>query len=260
MVKNRISMEQVQLDRRHFLKAAALGAAMVVMGTTGCASTGRGSAGSSLAGAASSEAGSSAAAGSASELSSAEAQASDQAQTPESAEPAAGKELVLVFSRADENYKVGYVEVGNTMVLAQFVQQKRGADLFELQPVRPYAADYQTCIDYVLEEQKRAGRPQLKELPDLTNYDTIFFGFPVWWGDIPMPVYTAIESLDRNGKTIVPFNTHEGSGDAGMFSTLARVCAGATVLKGLTVAGTVAQNQRDTAEQHVDEWLAGLAL
>lgn len=90
------------------------------------------------------------------------------------------------------------------------------------------------------------GRPELKALPDLAAYDTIFFGFPVWWGDIPMPVYTAIEALDWTGKTIAPFNTHEGSGSAGMFETLARVCAGATVLDGLTVQGSTAQNQRDT--------------
>ena len=94
----------------------------------------------------------------------------------------------------------------------------------------------------------------------MASYDTIFFGFPVWWGDIPMPVYTAIEALDWSGKTIAPFNTHEGSGSAGMFETLARVCAGATVLDGLTVQGSTAQNQRDTAEANVDEWLGSLSV
>ena len=170
------------------------------------------------------------------------------------------RELVLIYSRANENYNVGWVDVGNTMVLAQFIQAKRGCDLFELEPVVPYAEDYQTCIDYALAEQERGGRPELKALPDLSAYDTIFFGFPIWWGDIPMPVYTAIEALGWEGKTIAPFNTHEGSYDGGMFATLARVCAGSTVLDGLTVQGTVAQQQRDTAEQRVDEWLASLGF
>ena len=80
--------------------------------------------------------------------------------------------------RADENYNVGYIETGNTMVLAQFIAEKTGADLFELEPVVPYAADYQTCIDYALEEQHRAGRPELKALPDLTPYKRIYFTIP----------------------------------------------------------------------------------
>lgn len=168
--------------------------------------------------------------------------------------------LVLIYSRADENYNVGYIETGNTMVLAQFIQQKTGADLFELKPATPYPADYQACIDQALAEQDRGDRPAIAELPDLSAYNTVYFGFPVWWGDIPMPVYTAIEALDWQGKTIAPFNTHEGSGSAGMFGTLARVCVGSTVLDGLTVQGSTAQNQRDVAEQRVDEWLEGLGL
>ncbi|MBQ9068518.1 MAG: hypothetical protein IJ131_05560 [Eggerthellaceae bacterium] len=172
----------------------------------------------------------------------------------------ASDSLVLIYSRADENYNVGYIETGNTMVLAQFIQQKIGADLFELKPATPYPADYQTCIDQALAEQDRGDRPAIAQLPDLSGYSTIYFGFPVWWGDIPMPVYTAIEALDWQDKTIAPFNTHEGSGSAGMFNTLAVVCEGSTVLEGLTVQGSTAQNQRDVTEQRVDEWLSNLAL
>ncbi|MCR4871340.1 MAG: hypothetical protein K5859_08595, partial [Atopobiaceae bacterium] len=89
---------------------------------------------------------------------------------------------------------------------------------------------------------------------------TIFFGFPCWWGDLPMPVYTAIEALDWNGKTICPFNTHEGSGEAGMFSTLEAVCEGATVTDGLTVRGQDAQNDREGTQSKVDAWLSELGM
>ena len=104
------------------------------------------------------------------------------------------------------------------------------------------------------------GITKLAALPDLAPYSTIFFGFPCWWGDLPMPVYTAIEALDWNGKTICPFNTHEGSGEAGMFSTLEAVCGGATVTAGLTVRGQDAQNDREGTQAEVDSWLAELGM
>ena len=109
-----------------------------------------------------------------------------------------------------------------------------------------------------LEEQNANARPELKAMPDISGYNTIYFGFPCWWGDLPMPVYTALEALDWNGKTISPFNTHAGSGESGMFSKVAGTCAGSTVTEGLTVEGTVAQNDRITAESDVDAWLASL--
>ena len=262
--------------RRRFIKLGAIAGGSAVLGLAGCSedSVANGSADGSAEGTSSAESVETSASSSSSSVRSneAEPQAStlnEEAQNEEvesvtsedkSVNAGPAKELVLIFSRADENYNVGYVETGNTMVIAQFVQEKTGADMFELEPAQPYAADYQTCIDYALEEQERGGRPELKALPDLSAYETVYFGFPVWWGDIPMPVYTAIEALDWQGKTIAPFNTHEGSGNAGMFATLARVCEGSTVLEGLTIQGTVAQQQRDAAEARVDEWLAGLGL
>ena len=173
--------------------------------------------------------------------------------------PTQATSLVLIFSRAGENYGVGKVEVGNTMVLAQMIAEKTGADLFELERAIAYPTGYDACCDEALAEQHAGARPDLKALPDLAGYDTIYFGFPCWWGDLPMPVYTAVEALDWNGKTISPFNTHEGSGEAGMFSTLRKKCVGATVTGGLTVSGSTAQNNRASAEKSVDSWLGKLS-
>lgn len=170
---------------------------------------------------------------------------------------ATGGSLVLVFSRAGENYGVGTVEVGNTMVLAKMIAEKTGAELFELKRSEPYPDSYRECCDRALEEKNSNARPELTALPDLSSHGTVYLGFPCWWNDLPMPVYTALESLDWQGKVIRPFNTHAGSGSAGMFDTLAKKCAGATVEKGLTVSGTVAQNDRSQAESSVDGWLAG---
>ena len=166
---------------------------------------------------------------------------------------------MLVFSRAGENYGVGTVEVGNTMVLAQMIAEKTGADLFEIERAEPYPEAYDACCDEALEEKNSGARPELAAMPDLSGYDTVYLGFPCWWGDMPMPVYTAIEALDWGGKAIRPFNTHAGSGQAGMFATVARKCAGATVADGLTMAGTTAQNDRNAAESQIDNWLASLS-
>ena len=174
-------------------------------------------------------------------------------------ESAHATSLVLIFSRAGENYSVGTVEVGNTMVLAKMIAEKTGADLFELERVTAYPTGYDACCDEALAEQHANARPELKALPDLSGYDTIYFGFPCWWGDLPMPVYSAVEALDWNGKTISPFNTHEGSGESGMFSRLKKKCAGATVTAGLTISGSTAQRNRESAEKSVDSWLEKLS-
>lgn len=186
----------------------------------------------------------------------------DTASEPStSAAPAAssGTSLVLVFSRAGENYGVGTVEVGNTMVLARIIAEKTSSDLFEIERAEPYPEAYDACCDEALVEKNSGARPELAEMPDLLGYDTVYLGFPCWWGDMPMPVYTAIEALDWGGKTICPFNTHAGSGEAGMFATVARKCAGATVTSGLTMSGITAQNDRNAAESQIDNWLANLS-
>lgn len=242
-------------SRRRFLQIAGITAASATMGLVGC-----GQSRSEDDASASTSSNSSAATSSPDKTEVEESNnASSTSQDPTSQEPASDtKSLVLVFSRADENYGVGTVEVGNTMVLAQMIAEKTASNLFEIERVTAYPASYDACCDEALEEQHADARPELKSMPDISGYDTIYFGFPCWWGDLPMPVYTAIEALDWNGKTISPFNTHAGSGESGMFSTLASKCAGATVTSGLTLSGETAQNDRAEAEASVDSWLSSL--
>ena len=87
------------------------------------------------------------------------------------------------------------------------------------------------------------------------NYDVIFLGYPNWWGDMPMAVYTFIEKHDWNGKTVIPFCTHEGSGLSGTERLLEQACKGATIAKGLAVQGTTAQNSQAQAKKTVQSWL-----
>ena len=177
-----------------------------------------------------------------------------------SAYSAEAKTLVVIFSRADENYSVGYVEKGNTMILAEMIADKTGAELFEVKPAKKYPADYDTCTDVAKREQNQNARPAILEDKDISGYDTIFFGYPVWWGDIPMCMYTFIEAHEWNGKKIIPFCTHEGSGIARTEGTLKRTMKGAEVRKPFSMRGATAQNNRKNAEKEISGWLKGLGF
>ena len=160
------------------------------------------------------------------------------------------KRLIIYFSRADENYAVGYIDKGNTEVVAEFVQELTGADMFRVEPVVPYAADYDTCIQ---EAKERIGNAPIKEkLTDISAYETVFVMSPIYWGTYAPEVETALEGLDFTGKTVRVISTHEGSGLASMVSDVKKICKGANVeTKGLAVRGSQAKNSKSA----VEKWL-----
>jgi flavodoxin len=160
------------------------------------------------------------------------------------------KSLIIYFSRADENYAVGYIDKGNTEYVAEFVQEMTGADMFKVEPEVPYAKDYDTCIK---EAKKRIGNaPIKKKLTDISAYDTVFIMSPIYWGTYAPEVETALDGLDFTGKTVRIICTHEGSGLSGMPSDIKRMCKGADVQSnGLAIKGSQAKNSRKT----VENWL-----
>lgn len=165
------------------------------------------------------------------------------------------KILVAFFSRAGENYAVGHIQKGNTHIIAEMIAEETGGDLFQIEPETPYPDDYTKCIEVAKQELNANARPAIKADTKVEAYDTIFIGYPNWWGDMPMPVYTFIEKHDWEGKTVIPFCTHEGSGLSATESKLKNACKGATVLKGLAIRGATAQNKREQAKQSVNNWL-----
>lgn len=173
---------------------------------------------------------------------------------------AEAKMLVAVFSRADENYQVGNITTGNTMVLAEMIAKKTGADLFEVAPAKKYPANYDECTDIAKREQNQKARPAILADKDISDYDIIFLGYPIWWGDIPMCMYTFVEAHDWNGKTVIPFCTHEGSGAGRTASTLKNTLKGASIRNVMAMRGATAQNRRAEAEKTIDNWLKGLDL
>ena len=174
--------------------------------------------------------------------------------------PSAEKILIAFFSRADENYSVGYIEKGNTHIIAEIIAEYTDGELFHIERSTPYPKVYSECTEEAQREKNANARPKLLADIDITEYDTIFLGYPNWWGDMPMPVYTFIESHNWNGKTVIPFCTNAGSGLSNTVSTLRSKLSGATVLNGLAIAGTTAQNNRTASDKAVSDFLKGIGL
>lgn len=169
--------------------------------------------------------------------------------------------LVVYFSHAGENYNVGVIEEGNTAKMGKIIAQQTGADIFELVPVVAYPEDYDSCLEAATEEQRTDARPEyVDEIGNWEQYDTVFMGYPIWWGRIPNIVYTFMEAYDFAGKTVVPFNTHEGSGQAGTQREIEKKLEGAAVLKGLAVKGSRAQNDPEGTGEDVAAWLKDIGL
>jgi flavodoxin len=182
-------------------------------------------------------------------------------ETEQTTEPAAvTKILVVYFSRTGEQYSVGNIDKGNTAIVAEMIAEKTGADLYEILPETDYYPyTYKELTDVAKKEQNDNARPKIKgELPDVSKYDTVFIGAPVWWGDWPMICYTFFESVDLSGKNLVPFSTHEGSGLSGFERKLASAVPGATVLTGQAFRGGDCQNKQSDVRADVNKWIDGL--
>lgn len=146
---------------------------------------------------------------------------------------------------------------GNTEKMAQMIQEETGADLFQIQPAVPYTDDYDELLDIASQEQADDARPELaSQVENWEDYDVVFVGYPDWWSDAPMLIYSFLESYDWNGKTLVPFCTSGGSGFGRSLDRLPDSAPGAQILDGLHVAGSSV----DGAAEQVAQWIDGLNL
>jgi flavodoxin len=170
------------------------------------------------------------------------------------------KILVAYFSRAGQNYVSGNIKslpVGNTKAVAQTIARIAGADLFEIEPVKEYPADYTLATEVAQQELRAQARPALKAQFDrLADYDTIVVGYPSWWGTMPMPVFTFLESQNFARKTILPLCTHEGSGLGRSEADIRKACPRATVSAGLALKGSAIA----VAEPALRTWLSNAGV
>ena len=166
------------------------------------------------------------------------------------------KTLIAFFSRADENYFGGalrYIEVGNTEIVCNLINEMIPADIFRIEMKEPYSPDYMICIEEAKKHLREKARPELVRYPDsLDAYDTIILAYPNYWGTIPMAVATFLERNDFTGKTILPLCTNEGSGMGGSEKTIRQCAPGATVRKGLPITGSYAANSGESVRSWLD--------
>ena len=158
--------------------------------------------------------------------------------------------LIIYFSRADENYAVGFVDKGNTEIVAEYVKELTNADMFKVEPLIPYAKDYQTCIK---EAKLRIGNDPIKvKVADISKYEVIYIMTPIYWGTYAPEIETAIKDLDFTGKIVRIVTTHEGSGLANVVNDIKRICKGANVLgDAIAIKGSKAKDSKEVIESWV---------
>ena len=172
------------------------------------------------------------------------------------------RSLVVYFSRAGENWQMGNVERGNTAIMVDYIKELANVDVFEIVPEKPYPEDYMECVRYVNDiEIPQNLRPAYKgDVENLSEYDNIFIGGPIWNGQPPMIIRTFIEShqSELNGKTFVPFGTHGGSGVSSYTSLIRSYFPNAKQLESLGIAGTDIRS--NASKTMVGNWLKRIGL
>lgn len=144
------------------------------------------------------------------------------------------------------------------LYIAEMIAEETKGTLFHIETENPYPTDYNECIDWAKRELKAQARPNIKGDVRVEDYDVVFLGYPNWWGEVPMAVYTFVEKHCWLNKVVVPFCTHEGSGLGSTDDNLKCVCQDCTFLTVLAVRGTIAQKNANLAEQSVKSWLEKL--
>ena len=158
----------------------------------------------------------------------------------------AGNVLIVYFS-----------QTGNTETVANIIHDNVGGDIVKLETTEAYPSDYDELVDYAQQEQQEDARPELSTvIENIEQYDTIFLGYPNWWGDMPMAIYTFLDTYDLSGKTIAPFITHGGSGLSGTPENIQEEELNVTVTEGLAIDGDEASD----SSEDVVEWLNSLGF
>lgn len=161
----------------------------------------------------------------------------------------------------DEDNSVVVIDgevLGNTQYAANLIQENTGGEIFRIEPRTPYPTDHDILVDQASEEQSQDARPEIKsQIDNFEQYDTIFAGYPNWWGDMPKIMYSFFEEYDFSGKTIVPFNTHGGSGLSNTVAAITDLAPDANVI---TNAFSISRNDAEEAEEPVIQWLNELGL
>ena len=179
----------------------------------------------------------------------------NKTQTIKQSNNQAMKKIVIFFSHAGDNYAVGNIEVGNTKIVADYISEIAGADQFEIVTHKYDGMAYNPLIQLAKEEANNGELPPYEDAaPDLSQYDTVFIGGPVWWGTYPQVMFTLFRDINLDGKTVIPFTTHEGSGLANCVSDVRKAFPKAKVTGEFSIYG----HEVRTGRAKVEKWLKGL--
>lgn len=163
--------------------------------------------------------------------------------------------IVIYFSHAGDNYSVGNIKVGNTKIVADYITELTGAAQYEIVTHKYDGMAYTPLTQLAKEEANKGELPPYEgSAPDLSGYDTVFIGGPVWWGTYPQVMFTLFKDINLDGKTVYPFTTHEGSGLANCVSDIKKAFPKANVQKGFSIYG----HEVRTEKAKVEKWVKGL--
>lgn len=165
------------------------------------------------------------------------------------------KELIVYFSHKGNNYvggKIVNLSVGNTEVIAKKIQNLLKCDIFKIETVKSYSLDYNKTTEEAKKELNINARPEIiGGIENIDSYDTIFLGYPNWWGTMPMAVFTFLDTYNLSGKKIIPFCTHEGSHLGNSIKDLKNLCSDSKILDGLAIYGSSVNE----ADKDLEKWL-----
>jgi flavodoxin len=165
------------------------------------------------------------------------------------------KSIVIFFSHAGDNYSVGVIDTGNTKIVADYISEITGADQFEIVTHKYDGMAYTPLIELAKKEATAGELPPYEgAAPDLSGYDTVFIGGPVWWGTYPQVMFTLFKDINLDGKTVIPFTTHEGSGLASCASDVRKAFPKAKVTGEFSIYGHEVRG----GKAKVEKWLKGL--
>ena len=165
------------------------------------------------------------------------------------------KSIVIFFSHAGDNYSVGVIDTGNTKIVADYISEITGADQFEIVTHKYDGMAYTPLIELAKEEARKGELPPYEgTAPDLSGYDTVYIGGPVWWGTYPQIMFTLFKDINLDGKTVIPFTTHEGSGLASCASDVRKAFPKAKVTGEFSIYGHEVRG----GKAKVEKWLKSL--
>ena len=164
------------------------------------------------------------------------------------------KAIIIYFSRAGENYDVGRVDEGNTKMIVNYLEEVTDMQIYQIVPTTSYPEGYQDTLNAVQTERSSNARPSIKDpITDISKYDTILLGYPIWYTNLPNIVKTLLESLNLEGKTIYPFNTHEGSGVGNSINDIKSSAPKAIIKDGFALKGSYAR--KTDSHKDIRDWL-----